>query len=310
MSFDYNGVNIRLIDTPGFDDTIRSDAEVLMMIASYFSKLYKIDVKMDGIVYISPITHTRMSGSAVMNLNMFSKLVGDEASSEVVLVTSMWNLVDDLHEAEDREKELRERFWKPLIDKGSKVCRLDHRRLAALQVLDVLLRNGETQGKVLQIQRELVDDMKILDGTEAVRHLSEKYRKLQEDFLRKLDDMKSELNDAIAARDANMEQYLRTEQAHFERRLSQAEDKRKALRVDFERLVREKVDMNLSLIRQLEMERREKAVLTEKLFSEPEALRAQVQQNECKCFQGFWECDDLHRGSTELHTRLSHHTVS
>ena len=178
MSFEHNGVNIHLVDTPGFDDTERSDTEVLTMIASYVSKLYDSKIKIDGFVYVSPITQTKMSGSAVKNLNMFSVLVGDEASSEVVLVTSMWNMVGDWNIAEDREKTLLERFWKPLIDKGSRVCRLDHRRLGALQVLDVLLQRGETHGKVLQIQRELVDEKKALDKTEAGRQLSEENRKL------------------------------------------------------------------------------------------------------------------------------------
>ena len=279
MNFEYNGVNVHLIDTPGFDDNlgffddeIRSETEVLTRIASYFSKLYNANVKVDGIVYTFPITRSKIGSSEVRYLDTFFKLVGDEASSELVLVTSMWDLVGDWDIAEDREKGLRERFWKPLIDKGSKVCRLDHRRLAALQVLDVLLRRGETHGKVLQIQRELVDEKKTLDETEAGLQLSKEIRELQRACSKALDDMKSELNDAIAARDANMEQYLRRAQPQFERKLLQLEDERKALRVDFERLMRGKEGITVSQIRQLEVERR-------KHISELKVLRAQVQQN-------------------------------
>ena len=164
MTFEYNGVNIHLIDTPGLNDTIRSDGEVLMMIATYLLAMYNSKIRLDGIVYMFPIISHRMSGSAVKDLNIFSKLVGDEALSEVVLVTSMWDLVDSSL-AESREKELRERFWKHLIANGSKVCRVDHRRLMALPVLDVLLRGAQAPGKVLQIQRGLVDDMKTLGET-------------------------------------------------------------------------------------------------------------------------------------------------
>ena len=159
MTFEYNGFNIHLIDTPGFDNSIRSDAEILMTIATYLSAMYKSKKRLDGIVYISPITDTRMSGSAVGNLDRLSMLVGDEALSEVVLVTSKWDLVADSSVAEDREKALRERLWKSPILKGSRVCRLDPRRLMALHILDVLLPGVEAQGKVLQIQRKLVDDM-------------------------------------------------------------------------------------------------------------------------------------------------------
>lgn len=310
VTFEHHGINIHLIDTPGFDDTICSASEHLIMIASYFSEMYDSDRKIDGIVYMTPITIARMYEFAVMNLNIFSKLVGDEALSKVVLVTSMWDEVDDRSMAEKMEKHLRERYWKPLMDKGSKFFRLDYQRLPALHVLDVLLQGAEAEGTVLQIQRELVVDMKTLDQTEAGRQLSKEIQKLEEKFRRILDDTKRELNDAIAARDANMEQHLRMEQALFERKLSQAEDGRKALRVDFQRMVREKEDINASLIRQLDIERMEKAVLIEKLIPELEDLRAQVQQNEGKCFQDLQECDDIHWTGVDLHPRLSYHRVS
>ena len=310
MTFEYNGFNIHLIDTPGFDDSIRSDAEVLMTIATYFSAMYQSKRRLDGIVYISPITVTRMSGSAVRNLDIFSKLVGDEALSEVVLVTSKWDAMVDSSVAEDREKALRERFWKPLIDKGSRVCRLDPRRLVALHVLDVLLPRVEAQEKVLQIQRELVDDMKTLDQTEAGRQLSKEILKMQEAFRRQLDETESELNNAIAARDADMEKILREELALFEQKFSQAENERMALQVDFERLLREEEDMNASLIRQIDTERREIAVLTNGLQTEVEALRAQLQQNEGKCCQDLQECDEIHWTGVDLNTRLSRYKVS
>ena len=293
MTFEYNGVNIHLIDTPGFDDTIRSDGEVLMMIATYFSAMYNSNIRLNGIVYMFPIISGRMSGSAIKDLQLFSRLVGDEALSEVVLVTSMWDLADS-SVAEAREKELRERFWKHLIEKGSKICRVDHRRLMALPVLDVLLQGAEAQGKVLQIQRELVDDMKTLDETEAGRQLSKETQELQEDFRRNLEKLKSELDDAIAAGDVDMEKYLREEQARFERQVSQADNESRALQVDFKRLVREKEYERAPLIRQIDTERREIAVLTRELQTEVEALRVQLQQNEGKCCQDFQECDEIH----------------
>ena len=307
MTFEHHGVNIHLIDTPGFDDTKRSDTDILIMIASYLSEMYESDLKLDRIVYMFPITYRRMYASLVKNLFIFSKLVGEEALSKVVFATSMWDAVDDWSMAEEREKELLKRYWKPFMDKGSKVCRLDHRRLTALHVLDILLEGAEAEGTVLQIQRELVVDMKTLDQTEAGQQLSKEIQKLQEGVRRNLDEMKRELNDAIAAKDANMEQQLRMGQAQFEQKLSQAEDERKALRVDFERMVREKGDMNASLTRQPEKERMEKAVLID---PELEYLRAQVQQIEGKCSQDFQECDDTHWTGSNLHPRLSHHKVS
>ena len=310
VTFEHHGVNVHLIDTPGFDDTTRTDTDILVMIASHLSYLYESGRRLDGIIYMSPITDRRMSGSAVKNLNIFSKLVGDGALSKVVLVTSMWDIVDDRSVAQEREKQLRDAFWRPLMEKGSQVCRLGYGRQPALHVLDVLLQGAEPDGTVLQIQHELAVDMKTLDETEAGRQLSIEIQKLQEDFRRNLDEMKRELNDAIAAKDADIEQRLRMEQALFERKLSQAEDERKALRVDFEHMVREKEAVNASLIRQLDKERREKAVLIEGLIPELEDLRMQVQQNEGKCFQDFQQGDDIHWTGVDLDPRLSHHKVS
>ena len=308
MTFKYRGANIHLIDTPGFGDTRRSDKDILVMIASYLSHLYKSDIKLDGILYMFPITNPRLLNSTVKNLNIFSKLVGDGALSKVVLVTSMWDLMDVPSLDHEREKEILERFWKPLMEKGSQVCRLGYGREPELHVLDVLLQGAEAEGTVLQIQRELVVDKKTLDQTEAGQQLSKEIQELQEYFRSNLDDVKRELNDAIAARDADSEQQLRMAQAEWERKLSQAEDEGKALRVDFERMVQEKEDLNASLIRQLDIERREKAVLIEKLIPELEDLRAQVQQNEGKCFQDLQECD-IHWTGVDLHPRLSNHKV-
>lgn len=310
MTFEYNGFNIHLIDTPGFDDSIRSDTEVLIMIATYFSAMYKSRKRLDGIVYISPITETRMSGTAIRNLDIFSKLVGDDALSEVVLVTSKWDSVINSSVAEDREKALREKFWKTLIAKGSKVCRLDSRRLMALHVVDVLLPGVKAQGKVLQIQRELVDDMKTLDETEVGRQLSKETRELQEGFRRDLEKLKSELDNAIAARDVDMEKYLRERQAQFERKVSQAENESRVLHFDFERLVREKEYERAHLIRQIDTERNEIAVLTKELHTEVEVLRAQLQQNEGKCSQNFQERDEIHWTGVDLIIRLSRFKVS
>ena len=246
---------------------MRSDEEILMTIKTYLSAMYKSKKRLDGIVYITPITDTRMSGSAVRNLDMVSVFVGDKALSEVVLVTSKWDLVVDLSVAEDREKALREKLWKPFIDKGSRVCRLDLRRLMALHVLDVLLPRVEVQGKVvLQIQHELIDDTKTLDETEAGRQLSKEILKMQEAFRRKLDEMMSELNDAITARDADMQKDLREEQARLKRTISQAE---------YASLIHQMDQVGT----ELETKEIEGLVRIEKLISEIEAGLAQVLQN-------------------------------
>ena len=309
MIFEYNGVRVHLIKIPGFDDTTRSDTDILMSVASYFAATYQLNIKTDGIIYIFPITKCRMSSAAVKHLNLFFKMIGDEASSNVALATSGWNMKtsrwdlfsgmgwnrgSDQGNAEAREIQLREGLWRPFIEKGSKVCRLDGGREAAFHTLDVLLPEGQIDGRVLQIQRELVDDMESLDETEAGQQLSEEIWKQQKGFQRELDHTKSQLNDAIAAGDPRKVQFWREYQAEIEQKFSQAVDERRQLRVGIQRLVREKWDVNASLFRQLEMKRMDKAVVIDELNSKLRALRAQVQLKESKCAKGCGMSDDIY----------------
>ena len=46
------GNNVFLVDTPGFDDTDRSDTEVLREIASWLTASYSNSIKLHGIIYL------------------------------------------------------------------------------------------------------------------------------------------------------------------------------------------------------------------------------------------------------------------
>lgn len=96
---------VYLVDTPGFDDTTRSDTEVLREIAGWLNDSYKNRVLLQGIIYLHRIADVRMQGSAKKNLLMFKKLCGEDALKKVVLATTMWDKVPQ-RQAEEREKQL------------------------------------------------------------------------------------------------------------------------------------------------------------------------------------------------------------
>ncbi|KAI5997328.1 hypothetical protein F5J12DRAFT_957252 [Pisolithus orientalis] len=52
-----------LVDTPGFDDTYRSDRDILHTTVEWLEKKYRGNVKLRGIIYTGRITGSRMSGS-------------------------------------------------------------------------------------------------------------------------------------------------------------------------------------------------------------------------------------------------------
>jgi hypothetical protein len=102
-----------LIDTPGFDDTFPLDSDVLKDLAYRQSISYKEKkIRLAGIVYLHPITHTRLNGTAFKNLRTFRKLVGRDSMSSVVLATTMWKNVSTV-DGNAREAELKNtaEFW-------------------------------------------------------------------------------------------------------------------------------------------------------------------------------------------------------
>jgi hypothetical protein len=67
---------------------------------------YKGKVTLAGVIYMHRISDIRMSGTARRNFTMFRKLCGENALSNVVLVTTMWGNLVDMEEGEAREREL------------------------------------------------------------------------------------------------------------------------------------------------------------------------------------------------------------
>jgi len=88
--FDYASAKITLVDTPGFNDTKRSDTEALEEIADWTSATCRKKQLLPGIIYLHPITHARMEGSAMRNLRMFPSLCGQEVLGNVLLTTTQW----------------------------------------------------------------------------------------------------------------------------------------------------------------------------------------------------------------------------
>jgi hypothetical protein len=115
---------VYLVDTPGFDDTNRSDTEVLRELASWLTRSYTANITLSGIIYLHKISDNRMQGSAKRNLYMFKKLCGDSALKNVILGTTMWDKVSET-EGIARERELTSTpdFWGWMMDQGSRVFR-------------------------------------------------------------------------------------------------------------------------------------------------------------------------------------------
>lgn len=152
------------MDTPGFDDTKRSDAEILEQIVEFLCAQYKLGIPLKGIIYMHRITDNKMSGSAQRYFDMFMRLCGDRNLENVVLLTTMWSELRDRGKGLERERELRRDFWSTMEKRGSTIRQFDGSRSMAEAFVCRLMRK---QDIVLDIQEELVDQGKRLDQTKA-----------------------------------------------------------------------------------------------------------------------------------------------
>ncbi|KAL8979899.1 MAG: hypothetical protein Q9205_004877 [Flavoplaca limonia] len=109
-----------LVDTPGFNDTHRSDTEILTALADWMKSSYQEKMFLSGIIYLHAISETRMTHSSLENLRMFHKLVGDHNLKNVILATTKWS-VTPLEDGLRREKDLtsEEEFWSTMMAAGS-----------------------------------------------------------------------------------------------------------------------------------------------------------------------------------------------
>ncbi len=170
---------MHLVDTPGFDDTLRSDADVLKEIAYWLSNAYVSNVRLSGIIYIHPIASDRMPRSALKTLRVMQKAWGTTIPSSVALVTTMWDIVEPALGA-SRELELVSKFWQPLIERGSFLSRYANSRDSALSIIHLFM----TREKItLDIQHEMVDKNMNLKDTAAGHQLLEELDTVFEEHL-------------------------------------------------------------------------------------------------------------------------------
>ena len=83
--------NVTLIDTPSFDDTERTDVDILKLIADYLAHNYHHGVLLTGVILLQPINANRVQGSERKHTRLFEKACGKDACRNVVIATTMWS---------------------------------------------------------------------------------------------------------------------------------------------------------------------------------------------------------------------------
>ncbi|KAI0536361.1 P-loop containing nucleoside triphosphate hydrolase protein [Xylaria digitata] len=189
-----DGRVVRFVDTPGFSDTNLSDSEVLQLIADYLAAAYRNDMKLSGIIYLHPISDTRVTHHATKNLQMFQKLTGENNLKNVILATSMWDKVS-MEEGLAREQELKNKFWKVLLAWEAKAVRYEGTPKSARSIAQTLMANKPF---FVQLQKEMGKDNKALRDTAAGQQVMMELVKMKEEHKRELADMEATMRNTAA----------------------------------------------------------------------------------------------------------------
>ncbi|KAF9115031.1 gTPase, IMAP member 8 [Mortierella sp. AM989] len=257
------GHSVMILDTPGFDDTKRSDTEILTGIAEYLMNLYKANYRISGIIYLHSIADTRMRGSSYKNLQMFSKLCGEQSYHNSVMLTGRWSSIDQSL-AEDRENQLKENFWKEHLGAG---CQLDRYRDKndLIRIFKAILQKPPV---VLAIQSEMAEGKSLVETT-AGEYVNQEQAK-----------QKKKIEDEIAAISADYNNQSDQMKALMD------EDRSK-LQLDLEKLEAEKLMMMdshklaeaaskanmLEQLRELEQKQEEQIIEYERTLEEVMAIK-------------------------------------
>ncbi|KAF9447340.1 hypothetical protein P691DRAFT_671702 [Macrolepiota fuliginosa MF-IS2] len=160
-----------LVDTPGFDDTRKTNLQILKLISEWLERTGEKGVLLSGVLYLHRISDNRMAGTALEVLGLFKKLCGHDMYRHIVMVTTMWDRLRDENVGNLREEELRATFWAPVIRHGAVMMRYQNTKESAWDILEHIL-GGLTERRMLQLQRELIEMGKTFPSTAVGKELS------------------------------------------------------------------------------------------------------------------------------------------
>ncbi|TCD63732.1 hypothetical protein EIP91_004983, partial [Steccherinum ochraceum] len=202
---------VSLVDTPGFDDTTKSETEVLKVLCDYLTSEYAEGRKLHGIIYFHRITDNRVSGSSQKSLNFFKDLAGPEAQKNCVVVTNMWNQVDQAKgEAREDELKFNDNFLKAAIANGTTLMRHDNSLASAQSIVRAMVKNEPVP---LALQKEMVIEKKGLHETVAGRTLLGEWAEEEQKHQEEMDQLRKDLEEARRARNtSDVEEILEEEQ--------------------------------------------------------------------------------------------------
>lgn len=190
-----DGQLVTLLDTPGFDDSGRDDAEILQYIGLHLKAAYDNNILLRGVVYLHRITDNYLRGSSLRSLRILKELCGHKYYYNIALVTTMWSEIADPKEGEKREKELMTNsdYWKVLIAAGAKVYRHDEQAKSAKHIVRELLGKQDIP---TQFQEEL-EIGGVIAKTSAGALVADHLERMQKKHETEISELRKQIADLV-----------------------------------------------------------------------------------------------------------------
>ncbi|KAJ4113297.1 hypothetical protein NW768_011580 [Fusarium equiseti] len=306
FQYDHNGQRVYLIDTPGFNDTTRSDIDTLEILATYLGASYANGVRIHGIIMLHSISSNRMSGLSRFNLTLLKAICGLPMPTNLAIVTTMWPERPDLTRKrilEDREKELAtEKFYfGELIAQGAGMFRHyenGHRdpslqTISAQRIVSYLLGSSDhSRSYVLQLQREIVDEIKSLGQTTAGLAIAKRLQKALHEDKKAMKTLESETTGSPSRRGDQYTMQLQTLKSDTNKSIQKAEQEQQKLTrtmEDFHEAEKQAIEQRVSDLNhhfQTQLEAKEKEFQELQALYDEQVKQTMRHSKKIKCKEG------------------------
>ncbi|KAF4614587.1 hypothetical protein D9613_003446 [Agrocybe pediades] len=159
---------ITLVDTPGFDDTNLEDTAILRLIADWLAKVYRDNKILGGVIFLHDISSKKVSLAERRAFHLLNHMCGNAALGKVIFGTTNWTRISR-KTGEDKEQELKDAHWDPMLQMGARYKRFEDSYESALSFIKMVIREDSNswQRVNLKVQTEIVDEWKILPETQT-----------------------------------------------------------------------------------------------------------------------------------------------
>lgn len=223
---------VNLIDTPGWDDTYRTDTDILTLIGDYLGRTFSAGQLLQRVILLQPVDGTRVYGTERKRDRLYERISGMDAYRNIMVATTMWSTVVDQAAADQRVQQRIEspEFWGSMVQGGARVMKHDNTQPSALTIIRAV---PSQQARPLQLQTELVGNGYDLSTTSVGIQLTTDIKAMVFRDMSRITELEEELR-RTAADDAAMRARLEGDLNDLIEKLKKAED-------DIERLKQRRV---------------------------------------------------------------------